>query len=482
MRSKRRSSKGVYVVKSEAERLKKLEPKKQMETRGVYVLRESEEVVNKFSDIIFEYAENKGLFVLVGSDKIFYQTLRRSLVFELGLDTDFIQQVHEPKMAVKKMRRLVNEGFSLFVFLEHATNGENNMGILAEIKKEYPKVPVIITTREVDKEHLLQYYEEGANHILNKSASVNEVIRKIVHIFKPQTEIDELAIAGTKLNSDRRYEEAIRVANTMSSKRSKSARAHIIMGDALRGLAKRKAALEEYMKAEENSKMFIEPLKRIFFMYAEDNDKGGMLDYLIKLDNMSPLNFSRKVKIGDLNYDLGKVDSAEKYYDRAIELASTEAKSIVGEMSLDIAEKLSVAKPELAAKYYQKSLDLVKESNDFGSMTTFNRLGISLRKAGMWREAVEAYTVAEKLSPGDENIQYNLGLAHFDGKEYDVAAKHMFLALKMNPKLYKNNVEVAYNIGVVFKRSGDLPQAKKLIQHVLDIAPNHEGARALGIV
>lgn len=481
MRTKGRS-KDVYVVKSEEERLKKLQPKKQAETRGVYVLRESEEVVNKFADIIFDYADNKGIFVLIGTDKIFYQTLRRSLVFELGLDTDFIQQVQEPKMSLKKIRRFVNEGLSLFIFLEDETEGSNNIEVLRELRKTFPKMPVIITTREVDKDHLLQFHEEGATHVLNKSASVNDVLRKISHIFKPQTEIEELAVAGYKLIHDRRFEEAIMVANTIQAKRPGSARAHVILGDALKGLAKRKAAMEEYLKAEKSSKMFIDPLKRIFMMHAEDNNKNGMVDYLVKLDDMSPLNYSRKVKIGDLNYDLGKVDDAEKYYDMAIDSAATEAAAIVGEMSLDIAEKLSVTRPDLASKYYQKSLDLVKESNDFGSMTTFNRLGISLRKAGLWHEAVEAYEVAEKMSPGDENIQYNLGLAYFDGKEYRQAARHMFLALKMNPNLYKNNVEVAYNIGVVFKRSGDMAQARKLIQHVLDLVPDHQGALALDIV
>ncbi len=53
MRS-RRSTKDLYVVKSEADKLRKLEPKKQKETRGVYVLRTNEEVINKFADIIYD--------------------------------------------------------------------------------------------------------------------------------------------------------------------------------------------------------------------------------------------------------------------------------------------------------------------------------------------------------------------------------------------------------------------------------------------
>lgn len=481
MRAKRHSKK-LFVVKSESEKLKRYEPKRPVETRGVYVIRESEEVVNKFADIIFDFIDKGGFFMLIGTDKIFYQTLRRSLVLELGISTDFIQLVHEPGMALARVNAFNKDGLIPFVFLESETNDIGNIQVLIDIKKHYPEVHVVIVSRDLDKAHLLQFYEEGASHIIKKSASVNEVIRKIVHVFKPQTEIDELVAAGTKLNNDRRFEEAIQVARTILKKRPKNPQAHVILGDAFKGVAKRKAAMEEYLKAERGSSMFIEPLKKIFVMHAEDNNKDGMLDYLVKLDELSPLNFNRKVKIGDLSYDMGKVDDAEEYYDRAIDAAAAEAKTIVGEMSLDIAEKLSVSKPELAAKYYQKSLELVKSSTDFGNMNTFNRLGISLRKAGMWEEAVEAYTVAEKLSPGDENIQYNLGLAYYDGKKYDAAAKRMFMALRMNPNMYKGNVDVAFNIGVVFKHSGDLPQAKKLIRHVLDLEPEHEEAKALNLV
>jgi len=474
--------KGVFLIKSEDDKIKKYEPKKKTESRDVYVLRESEEVINKFADIVYEFVENGGFFLLVGNDKIFYQTLRRSLVFELGIGTDFIQLVHEPNMVMAKLEKFMKDDLSPLVFMEHATDGRNNNQILAMLKNTYPKVPVIITAREVDQNHLLQYVEEGASHVLKKSASVNEILRKIVHIIKPQTEIDELAAAGKRLNEDNRFEDAVRVANTILMKKTNSARAHLILGDAFKGLLKRKEAMAEYLLAEKNSKMFIEPLKKIFVMYAEDGDKNGMLDYLVKLDEISPLNFNRKVKIGDLNYDLGKVEQAEAYYDGAIESAVAEAKSIVGEMTLDIAEKITASNPELAAKYYRKSLDLIKDSKNFASMNAFNRLGISLRKAGLWEEAVEAYTVAEKLSPGDENIQYNLGLAYHEGGEHSSAAKAMFLALKMNPKLYMDNIEVAFNLGVVFHESDHEPQAQKMIRYVLDIDPGHVRARALGIV
>jgi len=469
----------MYVIKSADDKLQELEPKKQTESRGVYVVRTSEEVINKFSDIVYEFVDNGGLFILVGNDKVFYQTFKRSVVFELGIESDFIQVVHEPDKAMPKIDKFIKDGLTPFVLMEHSVDGKSYTQLLSTIKKEHPKTPVIVLTREVDKNHLLHFFEEGADHVLNQSSSVNEIIRKLVHILQPQTEIDELVNAGTKLNQDNRFEDAIKIARTILTKRLKSPRAHIIMGDAYKGLAKRKAAMEEYLKAEKLSSSFIDPLKRIFMIHAEDNEKEGMLDYLVKLDDLSPLNFNRKVKIGDLNYEMGKFPEAEQYYDTAINSAASEAPSIVGEMSLDIAEKLSITNPELATKYFKKSLVLITESKDLASMNTFNRLGISLRKAGLWEDAVEAYIVAEKISPGDENIQYNMGLAYFEGKAYTAAAKRMFLALKINPKLYADRPDVAFNIGEVFDKSGDKPQADRLLRHVLEMDPKHKGALGL---
>ncbi len=478
----RRRTKGLYVVKSEEDKLRELAPKKQKESRGVYVIRTNEEVINKFADIVYDFVDNGGFFLLVGNDKVFYQTLRRSLVLELGIETDYIHVEHNPAKVVASIKEAVESEHVPFVFIEQTTDSKSNLPLLASIKQAFPKVSVIVTTQDLDKNHLMQFYEEGADYVLSKSSSVNEIIRKIVHLLKPQTEIDELVTIGNKLNEDNRFEEAIRVANTILDKRSKSARAHILMGDALKGLAKRKAALAEYELAEKNSKMFIEPLKKIFILHAEDGNKDGMLDYLVKLDDMSPLNFNRKVKIADLSFDLGKVVEAESYYDNAIDSATTEARTVVGEMSLDIAERLAELNPELAAKYFRKCLDLVRESMEISCMNTFNRLGISLRKAGLWQEAVEAYIAAEKLSPGDENIQYNIGLAYSDGKDYVSAQKRLMMALRINPKMYVGNADVAYNMGLVFMESGDNAQAVKMIRHCLEVDPTHEGARALGLV
>jgi tetratricopeptide (TPR) repeat protein len=54
--------------------------------------------------------------------------------------------------------------------------------------------------------------------------------------------------------------------------------------------------------------------------------------------------------------------------------------------------------------------------------------GMHLTRSGKSKEAVQALMVAAELAPADPNVNYNLGLAYFEVKEYENAVKHAKLA------------------------------------------------------
>ena len=64
----------------------------------------------------------------------------------------------------------------------------------------------------------------------------------------------------------------------------------------------------------------------------------------------------------------------------------------------------------------------------------FNDFGISLRKAGMHGEAMDYYRRALELSPGDENLHYNIARAAFDKGDVSNALLHLKSCLGLNPK------------------------------------------------
>jgi tetratricopeptide (TPR) repeat protein len=50
--------------------------------------------------------------------------------------------------------------------------------------------------------------------------------------------------------------------------------------------------------------------------------------------------------------------------------------------------------------------------------------GITLLKANRVPAAIQRLDEADKLLPNDPNVQYNLGLAYFDEKDYDKAHEY----------------------------------------------------------
>ncbi|HMM37768.1 MAG TPA: tetratricopeptide repeat protein [Desulfovibrio sp.] len=459
MLRKDRRSKSLYVVKSRPDPAADLAPRKQSETRSIYVLRTNDETVNKYCDVIYDFLEQGGIFLLLTRDKIFQQTVKNALCHELGLDANLLRVIQDTADLGQALDKYLGRDQKPFLFMEHALNGQLTLPQLQYIAKTWPDLPVVVVARDVFQERLFQFHEEGADNFLTKPASTNTVIEKIAFTLQPHCEVDALLVEGRHHLVDNHFDEAIDIANTVLLKHPQHPAALVLLGDGFKGLAKRQEALRAYKDAEKNAKMYLEPLKRLVLFHAEDNDVKGMLGYLVKLDKLSPLNCNRKIKIAELHIDMGQAAEAEKYFDKAIDSAREEAMSVVSEMCLDIADMVAESNPQMAEKYYRKSLEMTKSSRGALCMNIYNRLGISLRRQGMWSEAVEAYFEAEKYAPKDENIQYNIALAYSEGGENKKAVERLLRALNVNPVFYVGRSEVAAHMATIFKAAGMAWQA-----------------------
>jgi len=64
----------------------------------------------------------------------------------------------------------------------------------------------------------------------------------------------------------------------------------------------------------------------------------------------------------------------------------------------------------------------------------FNEFGINLRKAKMYRQAVEYFSRALEMSEVDDNLHINIARALFECKDIDGCVKHLLSALELVPK------------------------------------------------
>ncbi|MEF2145680.1 MAG: tetratricopeptide repeat protein [Desulfovibrionaceae bacterium] len=63
----------------------------------------------------------------------------------------------------------------------------------------------------------------------------------------------------------------------------------------------------------------------------------------------------------------------------------------------------------------------------------FNEFGISLRKSGLFDEAVGYYVRALELAADDENLHYNLARAYYEKGNHPEAARELVKCLEMQP-------------------------------------------------
>ncbi len=146
---------------------------------------------------------------------------------------------------------------------------------------------------------------------------------------------------------------------------------------------------------------------------------------------MSPqeLEIQKAVARGDKFRKRGESFTAEFEYSKALSLDEKNVRANFG-IGLCYIDR---GDTEKAQQVFER---VVKLDAAFGDehKHLFNEFGISLRKAGMHAEAMEYYRRALGLSPGDENLHYNLARAAFDKGDTSTALKHLKSCLGLNPK------------------------------------------------
>ena len=252
----------------------------------------------------------------------------------------------------------------------------------------------------------------------------------------------------------------------------------MLKGDAFLSLGKRDRALEAYQEAHESAKLFMEPLKRLADFFKGVDDKQ-YLAYLKRLDKLSPLHAERKRDIGVAHLGQGESETAEKYFDQAIECATREASTIIENMAESIAQHVQGRSPALAEKYLSKMLEAKRENLSRSDLETFNRLGIALKQQGKWEQAVDNYRKALKIAPDDENLHYNMGAAYFEGGRTADAVNCFSRALSINPELHKGSDTISYNLANVFFSAGSLRRAEEFVKDALEANPKNAKALRL---
>jgi len=471
--------KGVYVVTSASPELDRLEKRRKTETKSLYILKTSEEAVNKYRQCIADFAAAGGVFILVSNDKVFEQNLEQALVKELGLGGEVLVVLPTMARADAEIDARVAEMRRVFLFVEHEVGGRSSLPFLCMLKESRPEVLVTVLSYEVDEGVLARFHEARADNFITKPASTNVLVEKIAFTIEPQTMLEALIRQGRQLLADNDFEAAVATAGRILEIKPNSAAGFMLLGDGLKGFSRRREALEAYLAAEKNAELFIEPLKRIVEFHTEDGNAEARLEYLLKLDRISPLNLERKLDIARSLIQVGRPAGAAPHVEAALDMAVDSAPAQVGAIGSEFADGLMATNPEVSEKCLRLGIAAAKAARVKVEPLAYNRLGLAMRRQGKWQEAVREYELAEALSPEDENIQYNIAMAYAEGKDWKSAGEKVRRAMELNPDFHRGNAIVSYHAGLILLRSGQPEKSLAFLLHVREIKPGYKDVDAL---
>ncbi|MFW5792264.1 MAG: tetratricopeptide repeat protein, partial [Desulfohalobiaceae bacterium] len=272
---------------------------------------------------------------------------------------------------------------------------------------------------------------------------------------------------------------ALKAADTILASKPNSAAALMVKGDAYRGMNRTDQAAAEYVRAHECAQMYLEPLKRLAALYEELGDDEKQLSFLDKLDELSPLNVARKMRIGGLHMAMGDEEKGKQSYALAMEVATREAAQNASNVAMDIAERLLGVDAEAAETFYRKALSLKGRHLDRSDVETFNRLGIALRRQKRPKAAITEYTRALALAPDDENLYYNVAMAYLEAGDYQLARSRVEKVLQLNRSFARHSQVLSYNVGMIYYKSGDADTGSAYFEQSLELDPGYRPARQM---
>jgi len=433
------------------------------------------QTVKKFELVVKNFVlDERGHCLIFTDDTIIVKILRNTFYSHLQLKGDCLRLAVREDELLKEAKRLHEIKGKMLFFVERVVNGTSNNKLIKFLKTTYPDSSIILMTTEADRGLLIYLHEIGADNFIVKPVSSNTLIEKVALTIRPQGQLAKLVGQGKELIQQGQYQKAMEIADQILELKPNSSAALMIQGDAQLRLGFDDEALQAYLQAAEHAKMYLDPLKKIVAFFKEKKDLEAQLDYMKKLERLSPMNMDRKIEIGELHLEQGDFENADQYFQEALKISAKQARDMLDSVKLTVAESCLKVDPSLAERYFREIVDS-KSSLSASDVHVFNRLGIALRKQGKWEQAIKEFKKVLNVAKDTEIIHYNIGMAYMQGNRFWDAHDAFEKAMKINEISLLASDVTAYNIGVCMQRVKKNKLARELFSRVKELNPDFPG-------
>lgn len=397
----------------------------------------------------FEARNGKALYL--SDDPTFVAHLRNAIK-ELAIPKgELYSPIPDAAKAFKVIAETWEEGRLPTLFIERVLGAVGDTSLLIrQLKDSFPALKIFVVTTVLERDRTMLLYEAGADNFIIKPISGNELLEKMAVTLRKPGVIQQLLDTARSYVAKKVGGDALTIIRKVLEVKPDNPTGYVVMGDALRVSGNDDKAKLAYERACKYSDQYLEPLQRLADMARENEMKEAQLEYLKRLDSISPLNTQRKVEMGELYIQMGNTEAATQLFDTAVTRAYKNALLQVATMAEKIAASLQDVDPVQAEKYLRQCLQMKGDDLTVDDLTTFNQLGLSLRKQGRWEDAIVEYKRALKIAPKAEGLYYNIAMAFAEGEDYTMAVRSMLKALSLNPDFPRTSAVVAFNMGKVF--------------------------------
>ncbi len=259
----------------------------------------------------------------------------------------------------------------------------SGIGLLNLVRSdpELCALPVVLTTKRIGKEQVLEAGRAGVTDILLLSMTKEEIKHKLLHVCQPVQDVkrshaDAVWKRGVALMKKARYAEALEAFQEILE----------IYGNAeiYYNMGYIKTAMEQYQEAI------------YYFRRATEINSACAKAYRM---------------MAECHHKLGQEDKAAECLQRAADIFLE--KDLDDEAEEALKQRLALNPKSVAA---------------------YSSLGVIYRKRGDLTAAAEQYRKAMEINPGDENLHHNLAGIYYQMGELPQAAETLQRALAINPQ------------------------------------------------
>lgn len=430
-----------------------------------------------YGEALVEHLRDNGQLICVSDDKAFIDMVKELITGSLKMPASCLTVTDRGDMAGKLARQAVESKKAPFVLIEQNLNGTDLVFAVRLLKNAFPELKVMMLTKEADKNRFVLLHESGVDDCIVKPLDSPALLEKLALGIKPPDEADRKLDWARKLLNQGEYLQALQICAQALELQVNSSVSLLLMGDIFKAMKEYEKAADAYTRASGNSPMYLEPMRKMAELYAETGDIKKQLSFLEKMDEVSPMNLDRKIQIGELALKLNQRDKARKLFDQAMKLSNRQARENISSVAYRVADLYTSSDPDMAASFLQRGLEARREFWSREDLSTFNRLGLLLRRAGKWQEAAQEYLKAISVAPNDDSLHYNLAMAYLEGKDYESSRASALKALGLNPDLPKRSSRIATNLATVFLNTNDKMHALPLLRQAVEMDPQNAQAR-----